>query len=360
MSFPVGKDAQRPSKYPTNDGLNWRGIKFPTPLKNIDILEKQNPCLAINVYWWEKDDVIVHRISEKPKTFKRINLTLIHKDGNTHYCFVKRLSALLYGQTKHGGEKHFSEMCLTCLSMSDILARHAMHCSGVNGRQTKIEMAEEGENILKCQNHQKQMKAPFIIYADFEALIQNIPENSREKTSCMEKTDRHEACGFAFTVVRSDGKREPVVKYRQGVDGQNNAVEVFLGGIQEGEKKLGEALETPAALAMTNQGWWHFKNAQNCHICEEGLVRPELLDLVPARDKDMGKYCGQSNRRCRWEVTCTIIEEEINGRLVKHKIPFIGPRNKSQEKDALHKWIEKTKKIACSAESCCFGETSGT
>ena len=37
-----GKDAQRPSKYPVEDGINYEGIDFPTLIKQIDKLEKQN------------------------------------------------------------------------------------------------------------------------------------------------------------------------------------------------------------------------------------------------------------------------------------------------------------------------------
>ena len=45
-----GKDAQRPSKYPVEDGINYEGIDFPTPMKQIDKLERQNRKLAITVY----------------------------------------------------------------------------------------------------------------------------------------------------------------------------------------------------------------------------------------------------------------------------------------------------------------------
>lgn len=87
------------------------------------------------------------------------------------------------------------------------------------------------------------MKAPFIIYADFEALIKKIPERERERTmaSCTEKTDKHEACGFTFTVVRCDGKSWPVVKYRQGADGQKKAVEEFLRRVLGVQEKSREA-----------------------------------------------------------------------------------------------------------------------
>ena len=45
-----GKDDQRTSKYPVADGINYTGIDFPTPVKQIDKLEAQNRNLAINVF----------------------------------------------------------------------------------------------------------------------------------------------------------------------------------------------------------------------------------------------------------------------------------------------------------------------
>ena len=59
-------------------------------------------------------------------------------------------------------------------------------------------MPEKEKNTLKFRNFHKQMKAPFIIYADFEALIKNIPERERERTSCTEKTDKLEATKVHF------------------------------------------------------------------------------------------------------------------------------------------------------------------
>jgi len=55
----------RTSSYPTEDSLNFTGIEFLTPISQINKLEKQNPKLAINVFGWEKDCVIVHRLSKK-------------------------------------------------------------------------------------------------------------------------------------------------------------------------------------------------------------------------------------------------------------------------------------------------------
>ena len=80
---PRGTNPQRPSSYPTNDGLNFEGIDFPTPVSQIDKLERQNPNLAINVFGWEKDQVIVHRISEQDGNISRINLMITTQRKHT-------------------------------------------------------------------------------------------------------------------------------------------------------------------------------------------------------------------------------------------------------------------------------------
>ena len=49
-----GKNPQRQSKYPVDDGIDYNGIDFPTTIKQIDRLEEQNEFLAINVFGWEK------------------------------------------------------------------------------------------------------------------------------------------------------------------------------------------------------------------------------------------------------------------------------------------------------------------
>ena len=104
---------QRTSGYPTKDGIDYTGIVFPTPLSQISKLERQNPHLAINVFGWENDLVIVHRISKVKREVKRINLMLLDNKGKQHYCLVRRLTALLFDQTKNKNSKHFCTMCLT-------------------------------------------------------------------------------------------------------------------------------------------------------------------------------------------------------------------------------------------------------
>ena len=297
-----GVHPERPSKYPKNDGINYKGIDFPTPVKQIDKLEKQNPNLAINVFGWEKDTVIIHRISTKEKNVPRINLMLIESREKQHYCWVKRESALLFDKAR----KHKTFHCMRCLTRftrAHTLVEHEKYCNGVNGRPTKIDMPEEGENILAFQNYQKQMKAPYVIYADFEALVKKIqgceryPESKKKCKSYTEKTEWHEACGYSYVVVKSDGEVTGSKVYRG-----ENAVKSFLESIMQEKEKIREMLAKQEPITMTHEDWYDFKNAYNCHICEKKLVKENYWDSLPVYTKGLvskkEKYQGQYHKRC--------------------------------------------------------------
>ena len=82
----------------------------------------------------------------------------------------------------------------------------------------KDRYAGRGEKHPRFSNYYKQMKAPYVIYADFEALVKKMPgcerDPDKKHKSYTEKTEWHEACGFAYIVVRSDGKMTSAKNYR--------------------------------------------------------------------------------------------------------------------------------------------------
>ena len=303
-----GVHPERPSKYnPQNDRINYDNIDFPTPLKQIDNLEKQNQNLAINVFGWEKETVIVHRISRKEKSVKRINLMLIESGGRQHYCWVKRVSALLFDKAINN-KTFYCMLCLSRFTKAHVLVEHEKHCNGVNGRPTRIDMPEEGNNNLTFKNYHKQMKAPYVIYADFEAVVRKFKGCERDpnyinknKTKCYtEKTEHHEACGYSFVVVRSDGQVTGPIVYRG-----ENAVKSFLERLVIVKDKIRENLSKVKPLTLTHEDWYNFKNADSCHICEKKLVKENFLDSQPVYTTGFitkkEKYRGQYHKRCFYE-----------------------------------------------------------
>ena len=188
-------------------------------------------------------------------------------------------------------------MCLSNFTRADLLANHQKHCNGVNGTPTRIEMPEKGKNTLTFQNHDKKMKVPFVIYADFEALVRKIPAAEREKTRSTEKTEWHEACGYAYVVVRSDGEVTGS-KVNRG----ENAVGMFLRDIQQEEVEIRKELAAPKKIVMTWKDWESFKNAADCHVCKKSLIKDEFLDSLPVWKTEEGGedlcYWGQGHKKC--------------------------------------------------------------
>ena len=206
---PAPHHPERITWYSDEDDLNFEGIDAPTQISQILRVERQNN-LAINVFGWDKG-VIVHHISKQPQEIPRINLLLIEKAGKFHYTWIKDLNRLLRDQSKHKERKHFCERCLHGYIREDLLEAHKPECRGIG--QTAVR--PEGKNKLAFQNHHKQLPAPFIIYADFEALTTKVegPELDPTKSNT-QRTQYHEACSYSYVVVRCDGQTEPPVKYR--------------------------------------------------------------------------------------------------------------------------------------------------
>ena len=123
--FPTSdvKSSNRPRKYPTNDGLDFTGISFPTPLDQISKAEKQND-LAINVLGWRNGRVVIYKISNmEGQDIRRINVMLIADENNTHYCYIKNIDRLLREQNGSNYHVHFCERCLQGFSSQRVLDR---------------------------------------------------------------------------------------------------------------------------------------------------------------------------------------------------------------------------------------------
>ena len=299
--FPVAKNPQRAAKYPTKDGLDFTGIDTPTPISQISKVEKQND-LAINVFGWDNACVIIYRLSERPA--RRINLLLIEKAGKFHYTWIKDLNRLLYDQSKHRERKHFCERCLHGYTRKDLLEAHKPDCRGIGQTAVRVEMPEVGKNDkITFQNHHKQFPAPFIIYADFEALTTKIegPELN-PSVSNTQRTQLHETCSYCYVVVRCDGKTETPVEYR-GVD----AAKHFLRAIQVEEHKIKDVLANPLKILMTQEDRQNHKAATNCHICEKLLNGDSVRDHCHITRKYRGAAHKVCNLKLRLNPKTTVI-----------------------------------------------------
>ena len=155
-------------------------------------------------------------------------------------------------------------------------------------------MPEEVKNKLTFQNHHKQLPAPFIIYADFEALTTKVEGPELDPTqNNTRRTQHHEACSYSYIVVRCDGQTEPPVEYRGP-----NAEEHFLELLQEEESKIKGVLADPKAMRMTREDWLAFRTAETCHVCDKPLEG----DSLRGHCHITGEYRGAAHNACNLKV----------------------------------------------------------
>ena len=238
-------------------------LESPTPVSQICKIEKLNN-LAINVYGWENNKVIIHRIRKQPNCIKRINILLIQDEEKSHYVWIKNLNKLI--NSKNNKQMFYCECCLIGFSRDDLLQSHFIDCQGIDEQAVRIQMPTSNNRIIKFVNHKNQLKAPWVIYADFESVLKKIegPFKSTDK-SFTHKSSIHEACGFCLRVVRSDGFSPGLVFYR-GPD----CIQEFLKQLKEAEPFLKQSLKNrKKRYNLTPEEYQSYNNADTCWICGE-------------------------------------------------------------------------------------------
>ena len=86
--------------------LNYRGIRFPVEISQVDRVEKQNE-ICINIFGYTNK---VIKLKSSNAMYKEVlNLLLIERDGKSHYVLIKNFNRLMFNMTKDRDKKHFCE-----------------------------------------------------------------------------------------------------------------------------------------------------------------------------------------------------------------------------------------------------------
>ena len=141
----------------------------------------------------------------------QVILLMITDDEKWHYLAVKSLSVLFRGVTgNNNGDFYY----LNCFCSYRTEKKHKKVCE--NHDYCYVEMPEKNKKILKYNHGEKSMKAPFIIYADLEPLLEkvNTCHNNPEKSSTT-KINKYSPSGYSlFTRCSFDTTKSKLNYYR--------------------------------------------------------------------------------------------------------------------------------------------------
>ena len=148
--------------------LNHSGVDFPVSKKDygkISVLNKIN----INVFCYENKVIFSVYLSDQSYG-DSMDLLLVSNGFINHYVHIKDFNRLMFSKTKNENKKWFCQSFLQCFGSENIILEHGRDCLLINGGQNvKLE-----KGFLEFKNYNKQIPAPFTIYADFECLLKNV------------------------------------------------------------------------------------------------------------------------------------------------------------------------------------------
>ena len=323
---PTDRHKERISKYIeyTNE-LNFEYITFPVKVKDIHKFEIQNK-ISVNVLGFEKGNLYPVHVT-KERFDQHVNLLLLSDGQKSHYCWIKSMSRLLGHQNSDGHRYHYCIYCLQGFTSHRVLEKHQIYCKE-HGAQ-RVELPKEEDKWLFYKDVRKQLKVPYIIYADFESFqipisgCQNDPDSS-----FTEKSTHHVPSSFAYKVVGPNHElsKKPVV-YR-GPDVAEKFVDCMLQEMEEIES----IFKHVEPMVMTKDDWRLFHKASRCHICGKDL----RADKVRDHDHITGRFRGAAHNECNLNYKFT------------GKIPVVFHNLRGYDSHLIMSTIGKAdKKITC-------------
>jgi len=185
----------------------------------------------------------------------------------------------MFNFSKHEETKHFCMRCLHCFSSKNLLERHSPDCFALNGTQA-IDMPPPGSKIY-FKNHHRVQAVPFVIYADFEALAEEIPTcQPPDQKSFTTPYQSHHACSYGYKVVchADQSYSRPEEIYRSN-NGKKEAIENFIENIFREVQSCQEVMKKHfnKPLIMTEENERDFQNSTSCYICGKKIFRSRII-----------------------------------------------------------------------------------
>ena len=297
--LPQNKDPQRIKKCDKKyvEKLDYSGIEFPVSIKQYNKIEKQNN-IRVNVFCYEEKQKYPIYLS-KEKFNYCLNLLLITEGEKKHYCLLKNFNKFMYNQTNHKERKHFCMYCLQGFSSERVLINHKVDCIEINGKQS-IKMPAPGSTIA-FKNYRRQLPAPFVIYADFEAITEKVSQ----KKSHTEQYQKHTACGYGYKVVCCyDDKFSKPTKIYRGEMTIHKFIKDMLDEVKYCKKIAKDHFTKP--IEMTNEDKESFRSAKECHICKISYgANDNFNNIVRDHCHVTGKYRGSAHEFCNLNFQLT-------------------------------------------------------
>ena len=268
-------------------------------MKDIRKFETRND-FSVNVLAVEGRDIYIHRKSRRMMG-QEINLLMVSEDGINHYTAIKSLSRLLTSSnTKRKCKQHFCMNCLQGFAQESSRDQHQVYCE--DNESVRVEMPKQGSTV-EFKDGQNQFKVPFIMYADFESILEPMDHGSSDPTKpYINEVNQHTPSGWC--VYSKFVYREVVTPLRiyRGKDW----IETFCNYIKKEAHRLYHMFPEKPMDPLTKKQWKKYMRSTKCHFCYKPFTQTNLK--VRDHCHYTGLYRGPAHSLCnlRYKISSYI------------------------------------------------------
>ena len=165
----IGANPERISKLRRYESeVDWNELTYPVSTKNISKFETTD---RIGVNLLAVDGRKIYICKKGGDYEQKVNLMILEEGEKKHYVAVKSISRLLSSMNnKHEKAQHYCMNCLNGFKTQEARDAHYNYCA--YNEPVMVEMP--ANPIVRYSNGQHQFKVPFIMYADFESILEPI------------------------------------------------------------------------------------------------------------------------------------------------------------------------------------------
>ena len=290
---PVGKNSQRITSLLKKqcEEFNWDGISFPVSWRGIDRFERQND-ISVNVLGLDGKEIVTLR-KTKEKRENHVILFKLKNGENEHFALVNNVNRLWFGQdSKNKNQRHVCDGCLNSFNSKETLEVHQEFCTddGVKA------VLPPPDSTVKFRKAQCGTIVPFVIYADFESILEKTEKRIGEKTT---QIQHHIPCSFCFLPVsRIEGVNFSPVFFRGGKE--DDVGKMFLEKLVEQVKWILNEIREPMIKKNLKRILWGkgekeaFMKTNICWFCQKKIEDKKVADHCHLT----GKFRGAAHEIC--------------------------------------------------------------
>ena len=244
--------------------------------------------------------------------------------------------------------------CLQGFTQESSRDQHQVYCE--DNESVRVEMPKQGSTV-EFKDGQNQFKVPFIMYADFESILEPMDpvEPGSPNQPYTNEVNQHTPSGWCVYSKFACGDVDNPLRTYRGKD----CIEIFCHYIKGEARRLYHMFPELPMGPLTKKQWNKYKKATKCHICYKPftLRDPKVRDHCHYTGLYRGPTHSLCNLRYKTPSYIPVVFHNLSGYDAHLFIRELGAHTPDMEVIAKNKEIKAV--TSCSTHKIDQQETDG-